>query len=68
MDILSRNAEFDSLQIGDVLVFCRTGAYSAMEGMALFLSREMPLISLYSKRGGLKIFRQIIHTDLFHTP
>ena len=66
MDILSRNAEFDSLQIGDVLVFCRTGAYSAMEGMALFLSREMPLISLYSERGGLRILRRIIHTDSFH--
>ena len=68
MDILSRNVEFDSLQIGDVLVFCRTGAYSAMEGMALFLSREMPLISLYSERDGLRILRRIIRTDSFHTP
>lgn len=68
MDILSRNVEFESLQIGDVLVFCRTGAYSAMEGMALFLSREMPLISLYSERDGLRILRRNIRTDSFHTP
>ena len=68
MDILSRNVEFSSLQIGDVLVFCRTGAYSATEGMALFLSREMPLISLYSERGGLRVLRRIIHTDSFNMP
>ncbi len=68
MDILSRNAEFDSLQIGDILVFCRTGAYSAMEGMALFLSREIPLISLYSEKDGLQILRRSMRADPFNTP
>lgn len=67
-DILARNAEFDSLEIGDTLVFCRTGAYSAMEGMAVFLSRELPLISLYSKAGGLEVLRDLIYTDRFNTP
>ncbi|MCQ4022540.1 MULTISPECIES: diaminopimelate decarboxylase [unclassified Ruminococcus] len=67
-DILARDAQFDSLEIGDTLVFCRTGAYSAMEGMAVFLSREMPVISLYSKAQGLKILRNLIYTDIFNTP
>ena len=67
-DILARNVEFDSLEIGDILVFCRTGAYSAMEGMAIFLSRELPVISLYSEAGGLEILRNLIYTDQFNTP
>lgn len=67
-DILARNAEFNSLEIGDILVFCRTGAYSAMEGMAVFLSREMPVISAYSKKDGLKILRKMLYSDIFNTP
>lgn len=67
-DILARNAEFDSLEIGDTLVFCRTGAYSAMEGMAVFLSRELPVISMYSEADGLEILRELIYTDRFNTP
>lgn len=67
-DVLARNAEFSGLKIGDLLVFHRTGAYSAMEGMAVFLSREMPVIALYSEKNGMRIVRQMIHTDLFNTP
>lgn len=67
-DVLARNAEFSGLKIGDILVFHRTGAYSAMEGMAVFLSREMPVIALHSEKTGLKIVRDKIHTDVFNTP
>lgn len=67
-DILARGAEFSNLEIGDTLVFCRTGAYSAMEGMAVFLSRELPVISLYSQENGLEIVRNLIYADQFNTP
>ncbi len=67
-DILARGAEFSNLEIGDTLVFCRTGAYSAMEGMAVFLSRELPVISLYSQEKGLRIVRNLIYADQFNTP
>lgn len=67
-DVLARNAEFSGLKMGDILVFCRTGAYSAMEGMAIFLSREMPVIALYSEDKGLRTVRQMIYTDQFNTP
>ena len=67
-DVLARNAEFTGLKIGDTLVFHRTGAYSVMEGMAIFLSREMPTVALYSQENGLKIVRQQIDTDVFNTP
>ena len=67
-DILARAAEFDSLEIGDTLVFTRTGAYSAMEGMAIFLSREMPVISIYSEKDGLTVLRERLYSDVFNTP
>ena len=67
-DVLARNAEMTDLSIGDVLVFERTGAYSAMEGMAVFLSREMPEIHMYSEAEGLVKLRARIDTDLFNTP
>lgn len=67
-DVIARDVELNSLQTGDILVFCRTGAYSAMEGMAVFLSREMPSISVYSKDKGLTVLRNIIYTDSFNTP
>lgn len=67
-DILSRNAVFDSLEIGDILVFCRTGAYSVTEGMAVFLSREMPVVSVYSEKDGLTVIREMLYSDVFNTP
>ena len=51
-----------------MLVFNRTGAYSVMEGMAVFLSREMPKIALYSREKGLRVIRNFIHSDIFNTP
>ena len=67
-DVLTRNAELAGLEMGDVLVFERTGAYSVMEGMAVFLSREMPGVSLYSEVEGLLKVRQMLATDVFNTP
>ncbi len=67
-DVLSRNAVFDSLEIGDVLVFCRTGAYSVTEGMTVFLSREMPAVSVYSEKDGLTVIREMLYSDVFNTP
>jgi len=67
-DVLARNAEFSGLKMGDILVFHRTGAYSVMEGMAVFLSREMPTVALYSEQDGLRIVRSQINTDIFNTP
>ena len=67
-DVLARNAQFSDLKIDDVLVFHRTGAYSAMEGMSIFLSREMPVIALLSPDGSLRILREHIYTDVFNSP
>lgn len=66
-DVLAKNVPLHNLEIGDILVFKRTGAYSAMEGMSIFLSRDMPVIATYSQAQGLIIRRQRILTDQFNT-
>ncbi len=66
-DVLAREVKLCDLKPDDTLVFHRTGAYSAMEGMAVFLSREMPRIALYSKEKGLRIVRDFIYSDTMNT-
>ena len=67
-DVLVRGCELRDLKVGDVLAFCRTGAYSCMEGMAIFLSRDLPSIALYSEARGLELMRRPFLTDVFNTP
>lgn len=67
-DILVRKAELPTLIPGDVIAFHRVGAYSVMEGISVFLSREMPRVILYTESGGSKMVRDFIHTDLFNMP
>lgn len=43
-DIIMKNVEVDSCDVGDVLVFEKLGAYSSTESMALFLQHEYPAI------------------------
>ncbi len=57
-DVLARDASFTDLQVGDLLVFHRTGAYSVMEGMAVFLSRDMPAVYLLGKDGSPVLVRK----------
>ena len=51
-DVLCNEITLKGLEKGVILVFERTGAYSAMEGMALFLSHELPGVVLYSEEEG----------------
>ncbi len=67
-DVLAVSCPFVGLSINDTLVFCRTGAYSCMEGMSIFLSRDLPLVALYSQKNGLEIVRWPFLTDIFNTP
>ena len=67
-DVLTKNVDLTDLSIGDSLVFHRTGAYSVMEGMAIFLSREMPEVYVYTQDSGLTKIRRMLYTDIFNTP
>ena len=40
-----------------VFVFERTGTYAVTEGMALFLSHELPGVVLYSQKDGWTLMR-----------
>lgn len=55
-DIMVQKLALTEPREGDVLVFKKTGAYSSMEGMLLFLSHSLPKILLYNDKEG---FRQI---------
>jgi len=57
-DVLVRGLDIPDLKEGDVLAFKKTGAYSAMEGMSLFLSRDIPGIYLETKGGEIKMLRE----------
>lgn len=57
-DVLVRQAELGALDIGDVLVFERCGAYAVTEGMSLFLSRELPQVLLIELDGNIRVLRK----------
>lgn len=61
-DILARNVHLRSLEIGDRLLFKKTGAYSMTEGISLFLSRSLPQVYFISKNDGLRVVRQNVET------
>lgn len=66
-DVLVREVELDSLEMGDVLAFANAGAYSVTEGAHLFLSRTMPRVVLRYD-GGCELARDFIETSTLNTP
>ena len=66
-DVLVREVELDSLELGDVLAFANAGAYSVTEGVHLFLSRTMPRVVLRYD-GGCELARDFIETSTLNTP
>ena len=67
-DVLVKNHPFDGLRVGSRLVFEQVGAYAVTEGIALFLSRELPPVLLWSKEKGLEIARGRVETDRWNSP
>lgn len=61
-DIIVSELKADEIKLNDILVFERTGAYSFYEGMQLFLSHELPSVSLFSRDSGLKEVRKETET------
>jgi len=66
-DILVKQLPLADLKKGDVLVFENTGAYSVMEGIALFLSRNLPTVYLYSQKNGFLCAREGHPTDTINS-
>ena len=66
-DVIVKQLPLTDAQEGDVLVFQRTGAYSVMEGISLFLSRDLPRVFFWSRDQGLRQVRKLQSTDLFNS-
>lgn len=66
-DIILKNAPLPEIKIGDTLRFDNTGAYCATEGIALFLSRELPAVYLFDGENA-ECVREPFETAIFNTP
>ncbi len=56
-DVLVNHVLLKDPKTGNVLVFQRTGAYAMTEGMALFLSHDLPRVALFSEKDGWNLIR-----------
>lgn len=54
-DIIVKQVPLPHMHIGDTLVFENTGAYSMTEGIALFLSRDLPAVFLLLEDGAVEV-------------
>ena len=63
-----KQAPVGELRVGDRIAFPNAGAYCMTEGMALFLSRDLPRIYLYGESGDLRLARPRIETSSLNAP
>lgn len=63
---LARGAYLPGLMEDDILIFHETGAYSVSEGMAAFLSRDLPSVWLLYADGRLLRVRERTETYLWN--
>lgn len=66
-DILVKSLTVNKLSLGDVFIFKNTGAYSAFEGISLFLSRDLPKVVL-KKDDELMLVRDNLKTSKINYP
>lgn len=66
-DVLVKQLPLKGMQVHDILVFERLGAYSVTEGIFLFLSRDLPKILFYSSSEGFQLVRDAMPTDTINT-
>ena len=67
-DVLVRRVSMPAPNRGDILAFCRTGAYSINEGFAFLLSRDAPAVVIWSEAEGAHVAREHIKLDPLNTP
>ncbi len=66
-DLIVKNLPIGQPQTGDKLIFYNIGAYSITEGIYLFLSRRMPVITAYNKDGSIEVYRNTIPSDVINS-
>lgn len=65
-DILVKQFPAGNLQIGDVFVFENAGAYCMTEGIALFLSRDLPSVLKINNKKEIEVVRESLQTYKFN--
>ena len=54
-DIMVKSLPLPPVELGDTLCFPNTGAYCVTEGIALFLSRDLPAVFLLFEDGAVEV-------------
>lgn len=67
-DIILKNINLNDPQINDYFIFEKVGAYSITEGIALFLSRELPKVIIKDISGNFTLVRSNIKTSKLNCP
>ena len=67
-DIIAKQISLPNIAIGDLICFENTGAYCMMEGISLFLSRDLPPIYLLLENGEAVCIREPFETSVLNTP
>lgn len=67
-DIIVKSIQTGKLRIGDVFAFKNVGAYSATEGISLFLSRDLPKVVLYNRKKDVIMVRDFTKTSIINYP
>lgn len=68
-DILAKQVTLPkNIEIGDVLCFENAGAYCLMEGISLFLSRDLPAVYMLRENGETLLVREAFETAALNTP
>jgi len=67
-DIIVKQMPLPSLEIGDTLEFENAGAYCVMEGISLFLSRDLPAVYLIREGGEVVRIRETFETARLNMP
>ncbi len=67
-DILAKDIQLGDVEIGDTLCFFNAGAYSMIEGISLFLSRDLPGIFILDKTNNLLKVRDNFETEDLNLP
>ena len=67
-DIIVKQMPLPNIEIGDILLFENTGAYCMMEGISLFLSRDLPSIYMVFENGEAVCVRDTFETSQLNMP
>lgn len=67
-DIIVKQMPLPDCEIGDVLCFENTGAYSVTEGIALFLSRDLPAVYIKRENEAPVLVRKPLETMEWNKP